>query len=104
MMLVLATYRVLPGKLDEVSELVAELARCSREEEGCLGYVVARSREQERTIALVERYDDEAAFRAHVSSPHYLRLGKEAIHPLLESREVGFYEPFAEDGSAGSPR
>lgn len=96
-MLVLATYEVLSGKLEEVLGLVVELARRSREEEGCLEYSVALARDREGTILLIERYVDEGAFRAHIDSPHYLRLGKGAIHPLLADRQVAFYEPFAEE-------
>jgi quinol monooxygenase YgiN len=96
MMLVVATYQVAVGEIDATVLLVEELARHSRQEPGCRSYTVARSREDPSRIVLVERYDDDAAFQAHLDSPHYQRIGKGLIRPLLESRAVELLDPFGE--------
>ena len=42
-------------------------------------------------VRLYEIYDDEAAFQAHLETPHYARF-KQATDPLIESRTIGRFE------------
>ncbi len=58
----------------------------SRREAGCIGYVVHRSREDDRTFFLYELWADQAALDAHYELPHFIEHGVKGIRLLAESR------------------
>ena len=73
-----------PGSGDVVFGLLQQLAEATRREAGNRTYEVFR--DDLEAFRIVEVYDDEAAFAAHLASPHFLRLAQEAAIPLLASR------------------
>ena len=71
--------------------LLAELAAATRDEAGCLLYLVNRSTTAADTFVLYEHYVDEAALAAHRDSPHFQRLGVGQVIPMLEERVFDVY-------------
>jgi len=93
MFVVIARYKVEPEHLDRVRQLLVPLAAFSREEEGNLGYEVVEDREEPGEFRIIERYVDEAAFKAHLASDHYHDIAAHKIRPLLADRQFATYEP-----------
>jgi quinol monooxygenase YgiN len=96
MLVVIARYRALPGRGDEVAELLAPHIAATRAEPGCEGFLVNRSVEDGDRFVLYEQYADEAAFQAHRESPHFERYVLGGVVPLLAEREWERYALVAE--------
>ena len=64
----------------------------TREEPGNLMYIVHRDPENPRVFFFYEQYADQAAFQAHRDSPHFQKHAVGVAIPLLDAREVSFYE------------
>ncbi len=61
-----------PGCMDKFMPLILENQRLSRQNEpGCRRFDVYRNNEEADTLAFVEEYDDEDAFKAHQGSAHF---------------------------------
>lgn len=92
MLTVVARYKTRPGAGDEVAAVLSRHVAATRREPGCLGFTVLRALEDRERFVLYERYEDEEAFRAHRSSPHFAELVENTIVPLLSEREFARYE------------
>lgn len=69
-----------PGSLEAFMEAMRINAAASvRDEPGCLVFDVLRDRSDPDRVWLYEVYTDEAAFGAHMQTPHFL-----ASRPLVE--------------------
>lgn len=69
-----------PGSLEAFMEAMRINAAASvRDEPGCLVFDVLRDRSDPDRVWLYEVYIDEAAFEAHMRTPHFL-----ASRPLVE--------------------
>ena len=81
---VLREFRVKSGALDDFLEAAAEDARKSLAEDlGCRQFEVNRPEGSDDTVIFYQVYDDEAAFEAHLATPHLVRF-REAREPLAE--------------------
>ena len=89
---VAATWLVKPGHEQDIAEILERMTPLSRTEPGCRHYQAHRSVEDSRTFFLYEVYDDEAAFEAHVSTPHFEQYVRNGAIPILEVRERVYYE------------
>lgn len=85
-----ATWTALPGKEGVVHDALVELAPASREEPGCQVYVVHQDPETPSVFRIFEVYDDEDAFKAHGSYPHFEKYALGQAIPALEARERVF--------------
>jgi quinol monooxygenase YgiN len=85
-----ATWTAQPGKEDVVRDALAELAPASRNEPGCSTYVVHTDPEQPSVFKIFEVYDDEAAFKAHGTYPHFQEYALGRAIPVLANRERAF--------------
>lgn len=90
---VVARWRVRPEDAGWAAGRLAELAAASRKEPGCLSYEPHRGAADPAQFAIVERYRDEAAFKAHVASEHFARIAKGEVIPKLLERVVEFFHP-----------
>ncbi|MDH0335044.1 putative quinol monooxygenase [Metapseudomonas otitidis] len=69
-----------PGSLEAFMEAMRiNVAASVRDEPGCLVFDVLRDRSDPDRVWLYEVYTDEAAFEAHMRTPHFL-----ASRPLVE--------------------
>lgn len=93
MIVLLAQYQAKAGMGDEVERLLTEMAALVKAHEpGCTMYQISRGREDKDAFLLYEKYVDETAVAAHRETPHFQQYVLDQIIPLLESREVAFYE------------
>ena len=96
MICVAVTYVMKAGHEEEAIRLFAELTEHTRREPGCRMYLAHRSTTDPRRFFLYEQYDDQAALDAHRAAPHFERLAKGGLFPLIESRTPEIYEPLGE--------
>jgi quinol monooxygenase YgiN len=88
---VIAKWTARSGEEAAVAAAISALIEPSRGEPGCLVYQCHRDPENPRAFLLYEQYEDEAAYQAHASSPHFAAHGLGDGIPRLESRERAFY-------------
>ena len=98
---VLAKWIARPGEEVAVAAAIDQLIEPSRAEPGNLMYVAHRDPENPRVFLLYEQYTDEAAYRAHGETEHFIRLLRGELpwevrsSPLLPAAEL--------DGGSGGP-
>jgi quinol monooxygenase YgiN len=92
---VIARWTAKSGNEEAVAASLEQLARISRQESGCMKYLVNRSLDDPRVFLLYEEYVDEDAYKAHTASEHFARHALGEGIPLLESREREFFAAFA---------
>jgi quinol monooxygenase YgiN len=84
---IIAEFEVKAGGLERFLELAtADASRSVAKEPGCHQFDVTVDQAANRVV-LYEVYDDEAAFDAHLQTPH-LKTFREGIEPLVVSRNV----------------
>ena len=89
---VLAQFEVKAGKLAEMVDAAKIDAKASvANEPGCRRFDVLVPRDGAERVVLYEIYDDEAAFQAHLETPH-LKAFRDAIGPLVADRQVDMFD------------
>jgi quinol monooxygenase YgiN len=76
MLIVHATLPILAEKREEFLGAVGGLIEASNAEEGVLGYDLYESVSRPNEFVMLEHYVDEAAFDAHLASPHFGAAGQ----------------------------
>ena len=83
MHVVTVTFVPKPDRQNDFLPLMLENARVSlAEEPGCRQFDV--SADEDGTIFLYELYDDEAAFKKHLSMPHFLEFSERTEDMVLK--------------------
>ena len=82
MLNVSAVLTVKPGQLDAALDLLREMAGPTREEPGVHLYVFGTTREPDQ-IAMMERYTDKDALKAHFASPTFTTIGPKLAELLI---------------------
>ena len=85
-------WTVREGELEHVEQALRNLAAPTRAEPGCEMWLPHRDLDDANVLFIYERYENRAAYDAHVESEHFERWGKGEALPRLESRERGFFE------------
>ena len=62
------------GEESAVEQALRDVARPSREEQGCLSFHLFRSMRDRRLFYIHSRWMDEAAFQTHAELPHTVRF------------------------------
>jgi quinol monooxygenase YgiN len=89
---VTATWRAKPGEEPAVLERLQRVAAASRQEPGCILFLVHRSVDDPAHFFLYEQYESEEAFRPHAASVHVREIVlQDAVH-RLETRERAIFE------------
>jgi autoinducer 2-degrading protein len=97
-MLVLAvTWVANPGLENEVSAIFSKLQAASRQEPGCLMYMVHRHVDDPRRFFIYEQYRDPAALEAHRNSPHFQEYAVKALRAIGERHQGDLYRPLDAD-------
>jgi (4S)-4-hydroxy-5-phosphonooxypentane-2,3-dione isomerase len=100
-MVVLAvTWVANPGKEAEVAAIFRKLEQASRQEPGCLMYLVHRHRSDPRRFFIYEQYLDDQALEAHRQSPHFQQYAVQALRGIGERREGELYLPLGSVSSS----
>lgn len=85
---IVVTYRVKPGRMDELLRLLhSHVERTRSQEPGCVQFDVLLPRDEPDTVRLHEVYADEAALAAHNASVQLARYKAES-EPLLDERLI----------------
>ena len=75
MHILFVTIRIKPEHHDEyMKEMLLNAKGANEDEPGCLRFDVVQDSQDANTIHLYEVYKDEAAFKEHQASPHFLRM------------------------------
>ncbi|WP_409465965.1 putative quinol monooxygenase [Amycolatopsis sp. GA6-003] len=90
--LVVADVSSSPENAEEFGQVLHEFAAACREEPGCLSYEVFRSDETPGRYVSIEKYADDAAFKAHRESDHFREIGVGRVLPLTVDRDVRMYD------------
>jgi quinol monooxygenase YgiN len=81
-------FEIRPEAFDDFRPLMLENARASvREEPGCRQFDVCVPEDGAPRVVLYEVYDDEAAFKAHLASPHFRRFA-ETTKDMITGRRI----------------
>ena len=89
---VCARWTAKEGEEERLWEAARNWIGPTRQEPGNLLYVVHRDPENPRVLFFYEQYADADAFQAHRDSEHFQKHAVGVAIPLLEEREVSFYE------------
>ncbi len=90
---VVATIPVKPESAELASAGLSQLAQATREEEGCISYVLYESAAAPGTFVTVEEWRSQDDLDAHLASPHVAQAfsdfgahltGEVAVHPLRQ--------------------
>ena len=88
---VVATIPVKPESTELAAAGLAQLAQATRDEEGCISYVLYESAAAPGTFVTVEEWRSQDDLDAHLASPHVAQAfsdfgahltGEVAVHPL----------------------
>ena len=81
-------FRIRTEFIDRFEAAIADNARLSRETEpGCRQFDVCRDPADPAVFLLYELYDDEAAFAAHLETPHFKAFDRE-VAPWVVGKVV----------------
>ena len=78
--------RFAPNDLEEVRELLTELATASRKEPGCASYVPHFVDGDSATVLIYEQYIDETAAEFHRSTPHFQKFAIGGLYQKMLDR------------------
>ena len=70
------TFTVPPAGMDRFLRISRENSQASLKEPGCIGFDVLLPEGEPNTVMLIETYRDEAAYKAHRVTPHFLAFVK----------------------------
>lgn len=96
MLVLAASWTANAGREDEVAEIFAKLQAASRQEPGCLMYIVHRQKSEARRFFIYEQYVDEAALEAHHDTPHFQEYAVKALRNIGERTQGDLYVPLTE--------
>jgi quinol monooxygenase YgiN len=97
-MVVLAvTWMANPGHEAEVAEIFIKLQEASRQEPGCLMYIVHRHRTDPRVFFIYEQYRNDAALEAHRQSTHFQQYAITALKDIGERTQGELYSLLDDD-------
>ncbi len=92
-LVIIAEFDVRPGAFDAfLAAALVDAEAALRDEPGCRRFDVLTPDGGGDKVVLYEIYDDDAAFAAHLETPHFAAF-RDAIADLEEKRQVGKYRP-----------
>jgi quinol monooxygenase YgiN len=87
------TMRVHDGEEQRVEELLEEMNRLTRAEEGCLFLLLHRDLGEPGTFFIYEQWVDRDAHRAHLETDHFKNIAEAELLPRVDF-EVQELEPY----------
>lgn len=73
---------------DEIHQILRELTRLSRQEEGCVTYIPLAVESDPDTVVIYEQYRDEAAAEHHRGTPHFAKYAVGGLYQHMLERSV----------------
>ena len=90
------TWEAKPGEVDAVVDVLARMTAAVRTNEpGTLQFLPHRSPDNDHVFFLYELFADQAAFEAHLKTPHFQTLILDEAVPKLARRERVAFTPLA---------
>ena len=97
-MIVLAvTWVANPGHEEQVAGIFSKLQTESRQEPGCLMYLVHRHKEDARRFFIYEQYRDDAALQEHRESAHFQQYAVKELASIGVRQQGDLYYPLTEE-------
>ena len=97
-MVVLAvTWMSKAGHENEVVDIFRKVQTASRQEPGCLMYMVHRHKTDAQRFFIYEQYRDDAALEAHRNSPHFQEYVVKQLKDIGERKEGELYSPLTDE-------
>jgi quinol monooxygenase YgiN len=72
----------------EILKILSELARLTRQEDGCVNYIPHFVESDPNTIVIYEQYRDEAATEHHRSTAHFAKYAVGGLYQKMLERIV----------------
>ena len=92
MLVIVVEFRIKPAFVDAFGGAIVDNARASRSAEpGCRQFDVCRDPHDPQLFFLYELYDDDAAFEAHLQTPHFKQMNA-ATADWIEHKRVLRYQ------------
>lgn len=92
MYVVTVLFKIHPANYGAFMQAMVGNARTSLQDEpGCHQFDVCEGPAGEHVVYLYELYDDEAAFRAHLATPHFLQFNELTL-PWVAAKSVATYQ------------
>jgi quinol monooxygenase YgiN len=73
---------------DEITQILRELTRFSRQEDGCVSYISHFVESDPDTMVIYEQYRDEAAVEYHRATPHFAKYAVGGLYQKMLERSV----------------
>jgi len=94
-MIVVAKLKAKTGEEDKMEEALRDMVVKVAQEQGTLKYTLHRAQKDPSVFMIYEKYEDEAAFKAHSSTPYIKELFG-ALQPWLDGApEIDMYDELA---------
>jgi quinol monooxygenase YgiN len=90
-LLVLAEWEAKEGEADRVAEILKRFLPQAQGEAGVKLFLIGRGQDRPETFIFYELFADEAAFKSHQESEHFMTLIAAEAVPLLAKRERAQY-------------
>jgi autoinducer 2-degrading protein len=85
MFVVTVTFQIKPDQFEAFLPLMVQNAQASLTiEDGCRQFDVCTDENRPEEVFLYEVYDDEAAFKVHLTTPHFLKFDAEVAEMIRE--------------------
>ena len=84
------------GHSSEVAVIFSKLQAASRQEPGCLMYMVHRHTDDPRRFFIYEQYRDAAALEAHRNSPHFQEYAVKGLAGIGDRLQGDLYTPLTD--------
>ena len=84
MLVVMAKIKIKSGTEKEFLEKTRPLIKGSRAEDGCIGYGLYKSAEENDLYMMVEQWKNQDIFEKHTASDHFKQFGADA-GPLMDA-------------------
>lgn len=81
----------LPGEEEAMQHWLSKHTAATRQEEGCLAFLLHRDKSDPQVFFIYEQYVDRAAHQAHTQTEHFKRFAEAEIQPraaLFELTEL----------------
>jgi quinol monooxygenase YgiN len=92
MIIVVGEVKFAQGEVDRLEAVLKRTIEATRAEPGCEYYCYARDLIEPDLLRLSERWHDEAAFEAHLHTPHMIELGEALRTARIEAMDLGAYQ------------
>jgi len=91
MIIVIARAEFDPARIDELQPALDAMMRATWEESGCLSYSMAIENRAMGICTIVERWESEAALKAHFTQPHMAAFNA-AVMGAIRSIDARLYD------------